>query len=208
MKELVLITAYKNGEEVNRQTLKQIVSQTGMMIVKERYFTWDTLFKWQTEAGFDEEGFVLTFGYDEKLKSYQRVKVKSKEYLRVVSFKRNLNKHTMWKLWKNDLKQRSKIDHVQEYLQAVPDELYPTAQRYIKELKEEMDREKQLALIEVEKVKDLDKKELGLYLKSNKNKYESAIWAYRLGRELDGSLISFIEPKEVELVSQFMGDIE
>ena len=31
---------------------------------------------------------------------------------------------------KNDLKQRSEIDHVKEYMLSCPDELYPTATKY------------------------------------------------------------------------------
>ena len=47
-----------------------------------------------------------------------------------------------------------------------------------------------------ETLKDKSKKELGLYFKENPNKYQAAIFSLAIGREIEPSLIDFIEPKE------------
>lgn len=197
MKELVLITGYRkdNGSEIDRKLLEMIASNIGMPIVRQRYFTWDSILNWAETAGHDEEGFVLTFDYDNKLNSYIRCKIKSLEYLKVAAFRRNLNKHTVWKLWKNDLKQRSTIDHMQEYIQSAPDELYKTALRYVNELKQDMEQQKKLAYVEYENTKDLDNKSLGILYKNNKTKYAGAVWAIRKGYDIESNLIEFIEPE-------------
>ena len=195
-KELYLITAYQGNHEVSRSELEYISSITGMPVVKERHFTWDSILSWAETAGHDEEGFVLTFGYNKDMESYDRVKIKSLNYLKVAAFRRNLCKHTIWKLWKSDLKQRSKVDHVKEYIQSAPDELYKTACRYVNELKQAMEVEKTSAKLEYEKTINLTPQELSNILKETKNKYAGAIWALRRNYEIERCLIDYIEPEQ------------
>lgn len=190
---LYLITAYSNNTDIGEFSYKDLNLMAQIMrmpIVKEYYMTWDDLLNFQKESTWEKEGYVVRFSNNE------RVKIKSEDYLKVAAFKRNLNKHTLWKIWKNDLKQKSDIDHVKEYMLSCPDELYSTACKYIEELKQALEEEKKNVMLLVEKLKSKTNKEVGLYFKENKSKYMGAVFSYRNGYNIDSNLIDFIEPKE------------
>ena len=191
--DLYLITAYSKDPEIGELDYNEI-SLLGqiirMPVVKEYHMSWNNLLKFQKESNWEQEGYVVRFPNNE------RVKIKSEDYLKVAAFKRNLNKHTLWKIWKNDLKQRSEIDHVKEYMLSCPDELYPTATKYIKELQEELQKERENVILLAEQLKDKTNKEVGLYFKENKSKYSGAVFSYRNGYNIDSSIIEYIEPKE------------
>ena len=191
--DLYLITAYSNNPEIGELNYNEISLMAQVMrmpVVKEYHMSWNNLLKFQKESNWEQEGYVVRFPNNE------RVKIKSEDYLKVAAFKRNLNKHTLWKIWKNDLKQRSEIDHVKEYMLSCPDELYPTATKYIEELQKELQKERENVILLAEQLKDKTNKEVGLYFKENKSKYSGAVFSYRNGHNIDSSIIEYIEPKE------------
>ena len=191
--ELYLITAYSNNPDIGEFSYKELSLMGQVMrmpVVKEYHMSWNQLLNFQKESNWEQEGYVVRFENNE------RVKIKSEDYLKVAAFKRNLNKHTLWKVWKNDLKQKSEIDHVKEYMLSCPDELYPTATKYLEELKQALEEHKSKVMELVEMLKDKTNKEVGLYFKENKSKYAGAVFSYRNGHNIDSSIIEYIEPKE------------
>lgn len=193
IQDLYLITAYSNNPNIGELSYSQIKLMAQIMrmpVVKEYNMTWDELLSWQKSADWTQEGFVIRFPNNE------RVKIKSEDYLRIAKFKIGLSKKSLWKIWKNDLKQHSKVDHIKEYLSCCPDELYNIANGYLLELKEALEKEKIILLKLIKDLKDKSNKELGLYFKDNPSKYKSAIFAFRNGTDVDNCLIDLIEPKE------------
>ena len=191
--ELYLITAFgcqSNFVEHDYDALITLSQIMRMPLVKERHMSWEALLRWQKEADWTTEGFVVRFPDNE------RVKIKSEDYLRIAAFKQHLNKRSLWKQWRHGYKQRDKEDRLKQFMDSCPDELYATAQQLYKELLLDMEYHKQQVYNLWKTLKDKSKKELGLYFKENPNKYQAAIFSLAIGREIEPCLIDFIEPNE------------
>ena len=89
-KDLYLITSYntKTMEENAMARNHFLSSFTGIPQVKSVEMTWEELFSWQKTAGWDKEGFVLSFIDGDNV---ERVKIKSDEYLKIAKFKAGLS---------------------------------------------------------------------------------------------------------------------
>lgn len=192
--ELYLLTAFtKDGEEQSPEVL-DIMSQV-IKMPRPTYdnMNWTQLFEWQKTANHEKEGFVVMLN-SKKNGSYERVKIKSEDYLNIARFKAGLSKRSIWRMWKNDIEQGT--DLLNEYMNQLPDEIYKEAQNYFSELKLELENEHTFALIEANAVKDIEKRDLKAYYEKNPSKYMSFVYNYRNGKSNVRTLIKFIEPKE------------
>lgn len=198
---LNLITSYNSNTWLeNTRWSNQVISDiTYIPIVQSVTKTWDELLQWKQEADWQKEGFVLCF--DNGNDTYDRIKVKSNDYLRVAAFKANLNIRCIWKTWKIDLEQHT--NKLTEFMNACPDELIQQCKDLYNQLVDMLNYHKQNVydlnkqLLEMGIV---DMKSLGLYFKQHKNKYMASIFALRkYGKDcLDKYLIKMIEPKAEE----------
>jgi len=190
---LYLITSYStiSWNENTRMTNDLISQCTYIPIVKQVNMTWDELLTWQKESDGKEEGFVLCFENEDG--TYDRVKVKSDDYMKIAAAKRNLCRHTLWKLMKSDLEQ--KTDLLSPYMDAVPDELAKTAQRYYKELLDAMEVKQKEAYDLYLETKDVPQKELCKVLMEKNPDLRGAVFNIRKGIPIDKILIKLIEPE-------------
>lgn len=187
--EFRLITAYRNGKEISREHLVQISYLTDIPIVSSAGMSLQELFIWQRTHDYTEEGFVLRYSDN------YRVKIKSNDYLRIASAAHNLNMRTVWKNMRDNV--------IDSYLTGLPDELYKTGQEYylalLKERTTILDEANKIA----EQVKHLDNKQLGLYFKDNPNKYSGIVFNIRNNKPVDGIIIRMIEPKQdMEIINE------
>ena len=191
IQDLYLITAYSNNPNIGELSYSQIKLMAQIMrmpVVKEYNMTWDELLSWQKSADWTQEGFVIRFPNNE------RVKIKSEDYLRIAKFKIGLSKKSLWKLWKNDLEQNT--DTLNSYLERdIPDELTNIAKGYLKELKEELQYHCKLAYQEYEATQNIPKNELFKYYETHPNKYQSCNYSLRNNKDITKILIKMIEPE-------------
>lgn len=189
--ELYLITAFYDRPNWVEHTYEEscmIAQVMQMPIVKEYHMSWEPLIKWQQEADWKHEGFVVRFPNNE------RVKIKSKDYLDVAKFRAGLSKRSIWRYMKNDLEQGT--NQLQEYLNmGIPDEFSNIAKSYVKELEEEMEQHRQLAIKEYNELIDIPKNELHKYYKVHSNKYQHCNYALRDGKDITRNLIKMVEPE-------------
>ena len=188
--ELYLITAYSKNPEIgefNYKTLNLMSKIIRMPIVKEYNMSWEELLNWKNTSDYSQEGFVVRINND-------RIKVKSNDYLRIAKLKCGLTKHRIWRLYKNDLEQGT--NSLTPYMENVPDELSNTAKNWYDEITCALNKLKEQARIEYNKVKGLDKKTIGITLKDNK--YIHAIFAIINGKEeiLNKLFIKWVEPED------------
>ena len=190
---LYLITSYstKTWEENTRMTNELISMCSYIPIVKQVNMTWDELLTWQKESDGKEEGFVLCF--ENKDGTYDRVKVKSDDYMKIAAAKRNLCKHTLWKLMKSDLEQNTNL--LKPYMDAVPDELAKTAQRYHNEIMEELNKKQKEAYDLYLETRDVPQKELCKVLMERNPQLRGAVFNIRKGVPIEKTLIKLIEPE-------------
>ena len=127
-----------------------------------------------------------------KYSAYERVKIKSEDYLRIAKFKAGLNKHSIWKYMKNDLEQNT--DSLNTYLKLLPDELYATAKAYVDELNNLLEEKKKQAYKLAESVEHVDRKDLYAYFKNSDNTFWQVIYKIRDEKSFDKFLIKMIEP--------------
>lgn len=172
--DLWVITSYgtKSWEE-NPDIINNLIADvTYMKRVGHHNMTWDELLKWQRTANWEKEGFVLQF------EDGSRVKIKSDDYLRIAKLRANLNKHTLWKVMKNDYEQGT--TQLRQYLDTVPDELMETANRYLTELEKEMDLHRVQCTKDYEACKDIATRDLANYFKDNPTNYQGCIYNIRM----------------------------
>ena len=94
---------------------------------------------------------------------------------------------------KNDLEQHTNT--LNDYVNNVPDELSKTAQRYINEIKEEIDKYYNLVAEYSEHYKEVETKDLYKVFKKDPVPYQSAVYGFRNGYDLSRILIKFVEPE-------------
>lgn len=156
--------------------------------------TWTELFKWQKTSTYEKEGFVVMIN-STKYNAFERVKIKSEDYLRIAKFKIGLNKHSVWKIMKNDLEQQT--DSLKTYLESLPDELCGTANKYIEELNNLINEKRLQAYKLADSVKHIDRKDLAAYFKNSNDELWQTIYRIRDGKSFDKFLIKIIEPKNI-----------
>lgn len=191
--ELYLLTAFnKEGEELPIESL-DIMSQV-IKMPRPAYnnMSWTQLFEWQKSATYETEGFVVQLN-NKKFGAYERVKIKSEDYLKIAKYKAGLNRHSIWKLWKIDIEQNT--DFLTEYINALPDELVKVAKGYLDDLKRDLENQHTFALIEFEALKNIETRDLKAYFDKNPSKYQSIIYSLRNGKSIAKSLIKLIEPE-------------
>ena len=188
---LYLITAYSHNPEINEFNYKELCLMGQVMrmpVVKEYHMSWEALLKWQEEADWTHEGYVVRFPNNE------RIKIKSKDYLNIAKFKAGLSKRSIWRYMKNDLEQGT--TQLQNYLESgVPDEFSKIAKGYVQELNEEMNVHKENAIKEYNDLIDIPKNELYKYYKVHSNTYQSCNYALRDGKDITRHLIKMVEPE-------------
>ena len=198
---LNIITSYntKNWLENNAWSNKVISDITKMPIVKSVEMNWEQLLTFKEQSDWQKEGFVLCF--DNGNDTYDRVKVKSNNYLRVAAFKANLNLRSLWKTRKIDLEQGT--DNYKQLIQGCPDELAEQCKELCDILQEQIDEH-------ISNINKLNKelldngltemKQLGLYFKQNPSKYQHAIFCLRQHENpnLERYVIKMVEPKVEE----------
>jgi len=194
--DLHLITAYSthSREEILRITCELLSACSYMPIVKQVQMSWEELFTWQKNTGYDKEGFVLTF--DNGDGTYDRVKIKSDEYLRMAYYKCKLCKHRIWRLYKNDLEQNTEF--LKEYFNELPDELYSIAKQYFSEITADIEQKRLEAVKLYEDTLDIPRDTL--YSKIHDNELWPCVFLLRDGKQLDKSLIKFVEPVESSII--------
>ena len=188
---LYLITGYSHNDEIGEFNYKELCLMAQIMrmpVVKEYHMSWESLIKWQEEADWKHEGYVVRFPNNE------RVKIKSKDYLNVAKFKAGLSKRSIWQYMRKDLEQGTNL--LQTYLESgVPDEFANIAKGYVQEIKDEMEQHSKLAHEEYEKTKDIPKRELYKYYNENPNTYQHCNYALHDGKSIDRNLIKMVEPE-------------
>ena len=187
--DLYLITAYRKQDmkECDYNEICSIASKLNMPVVKQYNMSWQDLLKFQKQADWQQEGFVVRIGTD-------RVKIKSEDYLRIAKLRANLCKHTIWKLMKNDSEQKTNV--LKTYLDNVPDELVTTAKRYCDELYEDMSKHRSNAERLLETLSDIPTRELQNYFRENPSIYQPCIYCLRSGTSMDKILIRLSEPEK------------
>ena len=188
--DLYLITVYSNNPQIGELSYEQIKIMAQIMrmpVVKEYHMTWDELLTFQKVADWQQEGFVVRIGNT-------RVKIKSEDYLKIAKLRANLCKHTVWKLMKNDFEQHT--DTLKPYLENVPDELSVTAQKYHKELLDEMNHHHANALVLYDELKNVNTSELHNYFLKNPSQYQACVYNLRNAKNIDKLLIKMIEPQK------------
>lgn len=193
MEELFLITVFDiSGEELQPDLVDNFAFRAKMLRPSYNNMTWTELFNWQKTANYEKEGFVVMIN-SRKYGAYQRVKIKSEDYLKIAKIRASLCKHTIWKLMKNDLEQHTNT--LNDYVNNVPDELSKTAQRYINEIKEEIDKYYNLVAEYSEHYKDVETRDLYKVFKKDPVPYQSAVYNFRNGYDLSRTLIKLVEPE-------------
>lgn len=200
---LYLLSAFANlGDywmERSPDELDIFAKNIGMLRPSYNNMSWSELFDWTKNANHEKEGFVVMIN-STKYGAFERVKIKSEDYLRVAKFRAGLSKHSLWKLYKIDLEQDT--NKLKEYINSLPDELLNIAQGYLNELNNELDELRNKVYELAQTVKDIDRKDLSSYFKNSKDNLWQNIYSVRLGRSFDRSLIKLIEPKESEMLDE------
>ena len=195
---LYLISAFINlgdyWQERSCDELDLFSKQTGLPRPAYNNYNWTQLFEWQKSANYEKEGFVVEIN-SVKYGAFERVKIKSEDYLKIAKFRASLCKHTLWKLWKNDIEQN--MNTLNDYINNVPDELTKIAKKYLNELKKELEEKRQEAFALAESVKHIDRKDLAAYFKNSNDELWQTIYRIRDGKSFDKFLIKIIEPKNI-----------
>ena len=191
---LYLISAFTNVGywiENSMEELDLYASLVGLPRPKYDNKSWEELFNWQKISTYQTEGFVVAIN-SMKYGAFERVKIKSDDYLRIAKFKAGLNKRSVWKRMKNDLEQGTR--DIVEYINALPDELSNVAKSYFNEIIDEMNSLEKEANILANKLKDINTKDLSKYFKENPNKLNFCIYNIRQGKSIRRTLIKLVEP--------------
>lgn len=190
--ELYLLTAFNfEHKEYDKNAVDLLANVLRMPTPKRNYMCWDNLLKWCKEADFTEEGFVACVE-EYNGTAFERVKLKSEDYLRIAKIKANLSKYTIWKLMKNDYEQNTTL--LQDYVKDVPDEFSSLVKQYIDELNNELDVLCKEAQTLYEQTKDIEQRDLAKHL--GDNVYKSCIFNLRNGKDIRKILIKMIQPEQ------------
>ena len=192
IQDLYLITAFSNNEEIGEFSYKDLNMMAQIMrmpCVKEYHMTWEALLRWQKEADSSQEGFVVRFPNNE------RIKIKSEDYLRIAKLKMGFSKKRIWEHMRDDIINGTKT--LEDYLNNLPDELTTQADVYYNELKTDM----QNLVTEVFKLhnetKDIPINKLAPVLKEKRPELSGCVFNMRNKKPFERSIIKLIEPKGV-----------
>ncbi len=202
---LYLLTAFSNlgsrWMERSEEVLDYFSEISGMPRPKYSTMTWEELFTWQKEADYQKEGFVITINsmvYD----SFERVKLKSDDYLHLAKMKMGLNKHSIWKMMKRDIEEGTNV--LDDYLSRdLPDEFLNEAQGYRLEIINDMNNISAIIKEKAKEVEDIPIEELSKYFKEFPFKYQNGIYSLRRNKPFDRMLIRVVEPKIVDIDNEF-----
>lgn len=192
--ELYLLSAISKNEdigELDEPTTDMLAQIIKMPRPKRINLDWDSMFKWAKEADFTEEGFVVCIP-SKKYGCWERVKIKSEDYLKIAKLKACLNKKSLWRMWKNDLEQNTNV--LEEYLKTVPDELYKIAKSYMEELEQDMQIYLDRASFVLHDTRNLTMKALANFL--NNDPIRHVVFAMRNEKDPKKVIIKMIEPEE------------
>lgn len=186
--DLVLLTAYSynNFNEASIADADDIAKKLNLKRPEQYKMTYDELFKWQKEHDWTEEGFVLRYSDN------YRVKMKSEDYMRISALKANLNGRHIWDILKNN--HSNYRDTMKEIMKDTPDEFQKEVELIVKGFENKMAEHK----IEIDNLyKTLSHKsdkEVGLYFKDNKSIYAPIIFNMRKGKSISEELIKLVKP--------------
>lgn len=161
--KLVLIGAYENysGKEIEWSELTEISDSTGFPLPKKYDFqSIDEIINTQLSLPSHEEGFVV------RLNDGDRIKFKSKEYLKLARLIAYVTPLHFWEHMEN-----GKIS--EELLEKIPEELRETSEKIRKELEREYRQVRDLVYAEaseiISKTEDSEnqRKEIGLMMKGH-----------------------------------------
>lgn len=192
--ELVLLGSYDNEFLVE----KIVMIPNGMRMAESYHFsTIDELIEKQLSLGSDDEGFVV------RLQSGERVKFKSKEYLKLAKILSNMTPLSLWEVMKNGI-----VD--KEYLSQLPEEFRTDVDEIVEKLEDAYDdvrfRITNEAVIIAQSVGfdflqnnfDEFRKSVGLFLSNgiHEFKHKDAMFPYFLKKEeaVDKYIMSKIRP--------------
>lgn len=199
--ELYLLTAFNYEHQEHTRDILDIMSAVARMPQPSKeIMTWEELFKWQKTSNWEKEGFVVSIP-TRKYGAYQRAKIKSEDYMKVVSFKAHLNKHTLWDNMRIDMEQNTSF--LSEYEDKMPDELVQLYKQYKAELEQALEDRRAEAQAVFEEVKDIPTRELHSYFVEHPTVFMPAVYNMRNGKPIDRVLIKMIEPKTGTIVEDF-----
>lgn len=185
-RDLVFLAAYDRvgGEEQSREWCEVVAKRIGMLIVKEYKYNINEMIEMQETMPANREGFVVRFS------DGLRVKIKGKEYLRMNRILNGLNALALWEV----MDKNGEVP--KEFMQTVPEEILDE----INKIKDILECKYDIVCNEIIKEVDivvgatckmyghdddkLARKNVGLYLKANKGKFEhsSVIFPYLLDK--------------------------
>lgn len=187
--KLVLLGAFvtKSEIEFDIESLTILSEFSGMPLAKIYNYTIQEMIQLQKILPKDEEGFVVHF------QSGLRVKIKGDEYMKISKLISRMLPISFWECMENGIVKP-------EYLQQLPEE-FRLEYEPIKEKLETLYKEIKKEVVEEFNILPIDKKEsrknLGLYLKSNKNiKHSGAMFHLLLNKNdlVDKYILNKIRP--------------
>ena len=199
--KLVLIGAYENysGKELEWHELEHLAGHMGMELPKRYTFnSWQDLIDSQKSLPAEEEGYVVKF---KASKNSERIKFKSKEYLKLARLMNYITPLHFWEHMKDGV-----ID--QELLEQIPEELREISEGIRKELEKEY-RDMRTAVykevgevFEATKGSDNQKKAIGLLVNENKFKHGNVAFLIMDDKsdKIDSYIKKLIRPKGNEFV--------
>lgn len=189
---LYLITSYsKKTMAENTFWNNQVISDiTYMSMVKQVNMSWDELFQWQKTAGYDKEGFVLSFYNDDG--TVERIKIKSDDYVRIAALRTGLNKSHVWKLMKCSAEQHK--DLLNAYICGVPDELVEEVNTYVNEIQTQVEEHKKQAQALYNSLQHIETPQLYKYFEQNPSRYKGCIYLMRKGGDPSSIILKMVKP--------------
>jgi len=181
-RELVLL-AVKNIETGEELDFKEEAKRLGINCPKVVNENLNDLLDYISKMSADEEGFVMNYGND------FRIKIKGQEYLRLHRLITGFSTKSLWEC----LMENSDLSEV---LERVPDEFYSWVKEKEKELRDKFDENKKEAVAGYKKVKDLpDRKSQALEIMKNYKKVSSIIFSLLDEKEIDKLIWRGLRPK-------------
>lgn len=186
--DIVLLTAYKYGdfEEVSIDEADNIARELNFRRPEQYKMTYEELFKWQKTHDWTEEGFVLRYSDN------FRVKMKSDDYLRVSALKANLSEKHIWEIIKNNHNNYKEV--MIDIMKDTPDEFQKEVESIVKNFEVKILEHRINAEKLCKEFEDKTDKELGLYFKDNMSIYAPIIFNMRKGKSIENELIKLVKP--------------
>lgn len=176
----------QTGEHNN--LLESIAELTGMDFApKHKFNTINELQKHLETLDYNEEGYVVRFGYND------RVKFKSVEYLRLARILSNMSPLAFWEKMEQGKINREFLEQLPEEFRDECDNIADTLEEQYKKLTGLVHKQYDYCksnMVTTETADFAPEKQLGLYLKNNKIEHSSAMFAVM--KKNDAALEKFI----------------